>query len=83
MMTESEYCSEVIEANLINLLFLLKIIMKILNILLNVGFVKAYEGKRSCLYTRKYWRSTHQEYNLNLRLSKKVPVVLHNLQSYD
>ena len=57
--------------------------MKNLKILLNVGFVKAYEGKKSCLYAREYWRSTHQEYNLNLRLSKKVPVVFHNLQSYD
>ena len=57
--------------------------MKNLKILQNVGFVKAYGDKKSCLYAREYWRSTHQEYNLNLRLSEKVPVVFHNLQSYD
>ena len=33
--------------------------------------------------TRKYQGSAHQECNLNLILSKKIPVVFHNLQNYD
>ena len=31
----------------------------------------------------KYQESTHQECNLNLSLSKKIPVVFHNLENYD
>ena len=31
----------------------------------------------------KYWESSHQDCNLNLSLSPKMPVVFHNLQNYD
>ena len=33
--------------------------------------------------TRKYWGSTHPECNLNLRVSKKIPIVFLSLQNYD
>ena len=33
--------------------------------------------------TGKYWESADQECNLNLSLSKKIPVVFHNLQNCD
>ena len=33
--------------------------------------------------TRNYWKSTHQECNLNLILSKKNLDLLRNLQIYD
>ena len=33
--------------------------------------------------TGKYQGSTHQECNLILSLSKKIPVVFHNLQNYE
>ena len=33
--------------------------------------------------TAKYQRFAHQACNLNLMLSKKIPVVFHNLQNYD
>ena len=49
---------------------------------------KAYEEDKVKLkdynhITTKYQESVHQEYNLNLSLSKKIPVVFHNLQNYD
>ena len=30
-----------------------------------------------------YWEPAHQEYYLNLKLNKKIPVVFHNLKGYD
>ena len=62
--------------------------MKILIILLNVGFVKkAYEErevkvKDHTLITGKYWGSVDPECNLNLSLNKKIPVLFYNLKNY-
>ena len=63
--------------------------MKILIILLNAGFVKKHMKKVKLKVkdhnhiTRKYQGSAHQECNLNLSLTKKIPVVFCNLQNYD
>ena len=67
----------------------MKKIMKILIILLNAGFVKKHMKKVKLKVkdhnhiTRKYQGSAHQECNLNLSLTKKIPVVFCNLQNYD
>ena len=55
--------------------------MKILIILLNVGFVIKHMKK----VKRKisYRGSTHQKCNVNLSLSKTIPVESHNLQNHD
>ena len=63
--------------------------MKILIILLNAGFVKKHMKKVKLKVkdhnhiTRKYQGSAHQECNLNLSLTKKIPVLFCNLQNYD
>ena len=67
----------------------MKKIMKILIILLNAGFVKKHMKKVKLKVkdhnhiTRKYQGSAHQECNLNLSLTKKIPVLFCNLQNYD
>ena len=48
--------------------------------LFNVGDDKV---RAHCHTTRKYWGSAHWNCNVNLKLTKKVPVMLHNLRSYD
>ena len=34
-------------------------------------------------YNRKYTGYAHQSYHINLKLTKKVPVIFHNLNGYD
>ena len=36
-----------------------------------------------CHFTGKYRGSTHRERNINIKLNHNVPVVFHNVQSYD
>ena len=36
-----------------------------------------------CYITGKYRGSTHWSCNVNLKLTKKVPVIFHNLRGYD
>ena len=36
-----------------------------------------------CHITENYWGSAHRSCNINLRLTKKVPVIFHNLKSFD
>ena len=36
-----------------------------------------------CHITQKYRDSAHRDYNINLKLNHKIPVVFHNLKSYD
>ena len=36
-----------------------------------------------CRITGKYRGSAHWSYNINLKLSKKIPVIFHNLRGYD
>ena len=39
--------------------------------------------KDHCHITEKYRGSAHRDCNINVRLDKKIPVVFHNLKSYD
>ena len=63
--------------------------MEILIILLNAGFVKKHmkkvklKVKDHIHIIGKYQGSAHQECNLNLCLTKKIPVVFRNLRKYD
>ena len=67
--------------------------MKILTILLSIGFVKKcsfYVVEEAEIKVKdhdripgKYRETVHQEYHLNLCLSRKIPVVFHKLQNYD
>ena len=63
--------------------------MEILIILLNAGFVKKHmkkvklKVKDHIHIIGKYQGSAHQECNLNLSLTKKIPVVFCNLGKYD
>ena len=36
-----------------------------------------------CHITEKYKGSAHRDYNINVELNHKIPVVFHNLQNYD
>ena len=36
-----------------------------------------------CHVTGKFRGAAHRSYNLNFKLTKKVPVILHNLRGYD
>ena len=36
-----------------------------------------------CHINGKYRDSAHRDYNINLKLDHKVPIVFHNLKSYD
>ena len=36
-----------------------------------------------CHITGKYRRSAHRDYNINLKLNLKIPVVFHNAKNYD
>ena len=36
-----------------------------------------------CHITGKFRGASHNKYNLNLRLPKKLPIIFHNLQGYD
>ena len=43
-----------------------------------------YEKDRNhCLMTRKFRGAFHWSCNINLRLTKKVSVIFHNLRGYD
>ena len=61
--------------------------MEILIILLNAGFVKKHvkkvklKVKDHIHIIGKYQGSAHQECNLNLCLTKKIPVVFRNFES--
>ena len=36
-----------------------------------------------CHITGKYRGAVHCSYNINLKLTKKIPVIFHNLRGYD
>ena len=36
-----------------------------------------------CHITGKYGGSAHTDFNINLKLNQKIPIVLHNLKNYD
>ena len=36
-----------------------------------------------CQITKKYRCSAHRDYNINVKLNHKIPVVFHNLKNYD
>ena len=57
--------------------------MKILIILLNIGFVIKHMKKVRRKIIINYRGSTHQKCNVNLSLSKIIPFVFHNLQNHD
>ena len=42
-----------------------------------------YKVRAHCHITRKYTGSAHWSCNINFRLTKKVPVIFHNLRGYD
>ena len=46
----------------------------------NDGDVKVRDH---CHITGKYNGSAHRDYNLNVKLNHKIPVVFHNLKNYD
>ena len=33
--------------------------------------------------TRKYRSSAHRDFNINLKLNQKIPIMFHNLKNYD
>ena len=41
------------------------------------------EVRDHCHITRKYRGSAHKDYNINAKLTHKIPVVFHNLKNYD
>ena len=47
--------------------------------LFNVGDNKVRDH---CYITKKYRGSEHQKFNINLKMTKKIPVVFHNLKGY-
>ena len=57
--------------------------MKILIILLNIGFVIKHMKKVKRKIIINYRGSAHQKCNVNLSLSKIIPFVFHNLQNHD
>ena len=51
-----------------------------------VGFVKDNSDEKvkdHCHVTGKFKGVAHQSHNINLQLTKKVPVIFHNLRGYD
>ena len=36
-----------------------------------------------CHITSKFWRAAHWDCNINFQLTKKIPVIFHNLKGYD
>ena len=39
--------------------------------------------RHHCHITRKYRSSAHRDFNINLRMNHKTPIVFHNLKNYD
>ena len=39
--------------------------------------------KGHCHFTGKYRGAAHNEYNMNYKITKNIPIVFHNLSSYD
>ena len=90
MINESDYCYKIIEREFNKLLVMTKKNHKDFINLLNVGFVKCEEGDVKVNdhfhIDEKHFAhkdSAHKECNLNLRLTKKIPVVFHSFQNYD
>ena len=42
-----------------------------------------YKVRDHCHITRKYRGAAHWRCNINLKLTKKIPVIYHNLRGYD
>ena len=89
MIKESEYCSKIIESELNK-----PIVMATKDHDDFENYTKCWISKKENEEGEvkvqvhdhidgKYWESSHQDCNLNLSLSQKMPVVFHNLQNYD
>ena len=60
--------------------------MKTLRTQLNVGSViidTDVKVRDHCHITGKYRRSAHRDCNINVKLNHKIPVIFHNLKSYN
>ena len=65
--------------------------MNILKTLLKVGFatmiifivlIMMLELRDNCHITEKYRGFVHRDFNINVKLNHKIPVVFHNLKNY-
>ena len=54
------------------------------NCICKIAYEEAEVKVKDCeRINAKYWVPAHQELNLNLSLSKKIPIVFHHLQNYN
>ena len=61
----------------------MNILRTLLNIICDNDYIKMMKVRDHCHITRKYRGSAHRNYNINVKLNHKIPVVFYNLENYD
>ena len=59
------------------------ILRTLLNIICDNDYIIMIKVGDHCHITRKYRGSAHRDYNINVKLNHKIPVVFRNLKNYD